>query len=144
MTRVSRNSSVVADRYLDLVRTFPLRLLRSGTEYRRATEVVDRLATQAEGTLAPGEQDYLDTLALLIEDYDRRQAPALDEGIDGVAVLKHLMEANEMTVSELGTVLGSKGVASEVLSGKRSLSKAHMAKLSRRFNVDPSVFFPVR
>jgi HTH-type transcriptional regulator/antitoxin HigA len=50
------------------------------------------------------------------------------------------VEANNMTVSELGEVLGSKGVASEVLNGKRSLSKAHILKLARRFHVDPSLF----
>ena len=34
------------------------------------------------------------------------------------------------------------GVASEILNGKRSLSKTHMARLAAKFPVDVSVFFP--
>jgi HTH-type transcriptional regulator/antitoxin HigA len=52
------------------------------------------------------------------------------------------MDENDMTVSDLGQLLGSKGNASEILSGKRSLSKAHMATLARRFAVNVSLFFP--
>lgn len=39
-------------------------------------------------------------------------------------------------------LLGSKGKASEILRGKRSLSKTHIAKLAGRFGVDVSLFFP--
>jgi HTH-type transcriptional regulator/antitoxin HigA len=132
---------VVSDRYADLVGEFPLRPLRTKADYRRAGEVLDRLATAAEGSLSRGEQDYLETLILLVEDYDRRHRPAVDEP-DPIAVLRHLMEANDMTVSDLGELLGSKGNASEILSGKRSLSKAHLAALSKRFAVNVSLFFP--
>jgi HTH-type transcriptional regulator/antitoxin HigA len=103
--------------------------------------MLDRLATASEGSLSRGEQDYLDTLTLLVEDYDRRHRPVENEP-DAIMVLKHLMEANDMTVSDLGDLLGSKGNASEVLSGKRSLSKSHMAKLAARFGLDVSLFFP--
>jgi hypothetical protein len=38
-------------------------------------------------------------------------------------------------------VFGSKGIASEVLSGKRELSKAHIQRLSEKFHVSPGLFF---
>ena len=57
-----------------------------------------------------------------------------------IELLKHLMEENNMNTSELGYVLGSRGLASEVLNGKRGLSKTLIAKLSRRFGVDPVLF----
>jgi antitoxin component HigA of HigAB toxin-antitoxin module len=49
------------------------------------------------------------------------------------------------TTSELGKLIGSKGVASEILSGKRDLSKSHMTTLAKRFGVEPAVFLdPIR
>jgi HTH-type transcriptional regulator / antitoxin HigA len=128
------------DRYLDLVRSFPLRPLRTEATYRRAMEVIDRLAAHEEGSLSDDEQDYFDTLTLLVEQYESDR-PVDTAAIGPVEALKHLMEANDMSTTELGKIIGSKGVASEVLNGKRELSKAHIAALAERFNVDVSLFF---
>jgi len=51
------------------------------------------------------------------------------------------MEENDVSVSDLGELVGSKSVASEVLHGRRSLSKANMLKLAERFKLDVSAFF---
>jgi HTH-type transcriptional regulator/antitoxin HigA len=141
MSRVSVGKGHFDQAYMKLLREQPLRPLRTKTDYRRATAIIDRLVTAEEGSLSRGEQDYLETLVLLIEDYDRRHRPDNVEP-DPIAILRHLMEASEMTVSELGLILGSKGNASEILSGKRSLSKSHIAKLAQRFAVDAGLFFP--
>ena len=53
------------------------------------------------------------------------------------------MEVHGMTSGDLGKLIGSKGVASEVLNAKRSLSKSHMGILAEHFAVDVSVFFSV-
>ena len=37
-------------------------------------------------------------------------------------------------------VFGSKGIASEVINGKRQISKSHASKLGERFNIDPALF----
>jgi HTH-type transcriptional regulator/antitoxin HigA len=42
---------------------------------------------------------------------------------------------------DLLDVFGTASVVSEVLSGKRELSKAHIVKLSDRFHVSPALFF---
>lgn len=141
MSRAVLKAPVATAGYTALVSEFPLRPLRTKADFRRAAAMLDRLATAAEGSLSRGEQDYFETLTLLVEDYDRRHRPAEPEP-DPITVLKHLMDENDMTVSDLGQLLGSKGNASEILSGKRSLSKAHMATLARRFAVNVSLFFP--
>jgi len=38
-------------------------------------------------------------------------------------------------------VFGSKSMVSRVLSGERSLNKNHIMALSKRFNIDPGLFF---
>ena len=141
MKSATTTRAAAGDRYLDLVRRFPLRPIRTKAEYARATGVIDGLAVREERTLSRDERDYLETLALLVEEYESRHRPAATPA-EPLDVLRHLMEAHGMNTSDLGRVLGSKGVASEVLNGKRSLSKAHMAKLAEKFHVDAGVFFP--
>jgi HTH-type transcriptional regulator/antitoxin HigA len=50
------------------------------------------------------------------------------------------MEARDLTQKDLWKVFGSKGIASEVLNGKRSVSKTHAKKLAQLFHVSPELF----
>ncbi len=50
------------------------------------------------------------------------------------------MAANGISQAALARLLGSSGIASEVFSGKRSLSKTHIKKLSEAFNVSADLF----
>lgn len=125
--------------YSKLIREFPLRPIRSDRELGRAMKIAGRLAIYNEGTLAQSEQDYLDTLTVLIEDYERNNCAELPE-VTPLGMLKHLMEEHEMNISDLGRVIGSQSNASLILSGKREISKRVMRLLAQHFNVDPSVF----
>jgi len=127
-------------RYQELIDEFPLRPLRSKAAYKRAMTAADRLAVRDERSLTADERDYLETLSLLIESYEKQHEAVDLSGLRPADVLKHLMEQHEMTISGLGKVIGSKGVASEILSGKRELSKTHMLTLARHFAVEPAVF----
>jgi HTH-type transcriptional regulator / antitoxin HigA len=124
---------------MELIRKFPLRPIHSKRDLAKGMKIAGHLASYDEGSLSRGEQDYLDTLTVLIEDYQRRHTPELPK-VSPLAMLKHLMEENGMNVSELGRVIGSQTNASLILSGKRSISKRVMALLSERFGVDPSAF----
>ena len=129
------------DHYLKLVQEFPLRPIRNKTEYRQAQKMMERLAVRNEGTLERGEQDYLDMLSLAIDEYDREHRPAQKQ-TDPIKLLKFLMRENKMNVSALGELVGSKSLASLILSGKRGLSKPVIAKLADRFKVEASAFLP--
>jgi HTH-type transcriptional regulator/antitoxin HigA len=102
-------------------------------------KIAGHLATYDEGTLSRGEQDYLDTLTVLIEDYQRRH-PIDMPVVSPLAMLKHLMAEHDMNISDLGRVVGSQSNASLILSGKREISKRVMRILSRHFRVEPSAF----
>jgi len=126
-------------RYLHLVRQFPLRPIRSKRELDRAMKIAGHLATHDEGTLPRGEQDYLDALTVFIEDYQRRH-PLMMPEVTPLAMLKHLLEQHDMTVTDLGRVIGTQSNASLILSGKRTISKRVIRLLSEHFGVAPSVF----
>ena len=105
-------------------------------DYRKYLARVESLLDQKHRSVA--ENRYLELLAILIERYEEERDP-----IDAPApleALKELMAANGMSQSDLAKLLGSSGITSEVLSGKRSLSKTHIKKLSEAFAVSTDLF----
>ena len=54
--------------------------------------------------------------------------------------LRYLMEEHNLKQTELPEI-GSQGVVSEILKGKRKLNIKQIKKLSFRFNISPLVFF---
>lgn len=138
--RDSRDAVVLPKAYLALLSEFPLRPIRSGFEYDRAAKIVHRLALR-EDRLSPWEAAYLEVLEVLLEHFDTVHHPIDIESVTPTHALRALVKQSGMTVSELGELLGSKGAASELLSGKRAEpSKAQIAKLCARFRVDAGVF----
>jgi antitoxin component HigA of HigAB toxin-antitoxin module len=126
--------------YLALMGEFPLRPIKNGSEYSRAVTIVHRLALR-EGKIDVGEQAYLEVLEALVERYDRERYPLNTDDVSPTRALRMLVEQAGMSVTELGELLGSKGAASELLSGKRAEpSKAQIARLCARFKVDAGAF----
>lgn len=136
---LSRAPRLPAD-YIALVREFPLRPIRTRRAYKTATAIADRLAVRVEGTLSQGEQDYLDTLTLLIEAYDDEHFAIETRNLKPLDVLKYLMDQAGMITADLGRLLGNKPLASLILNGHRALSKTHIRILSDYFKVEPGLF----
>jgi HTH-type transcriptional regulator / antitoxin HigA len=140
MPKIPPAISALPKSYLALMGEFPLRPIKNGTEYDRAAKIVHRLALR-EGDLDAGEEAYLEVMEALVERYDRERYPINIDDVSPTRALRMLVEQANMSVTELGELLGSKGAASELLSGKRKEpSKAQIAKLSARFRVDAGAF----
>jgi len=131
-----------APAYLALIDIFPLRPLRSDRDYDAAAAVLDTLAVRPEGSLDLGEQDYFDTLTMLMEAYDLEHHGLHAQQRDPIAMLKYLMQESGMTQADLGRLLGNRALASLILHGHRDLSKSHIRKLAGHFRVSPAVFLP--
>jgi len=126
--------------YLALMGEFPLRPIKNGAEYARAAKIIDRLALK-DSRLDSGEAAYLEVLEGLIERYDLEHHAIDVDRVTPTQALRMLVEQAGMTVTELGELIGSKGAASELLSGKRKEpSKAQIAKLCARFKVEAGAF----
>ena len=132
--------SALPKSYLALMGEFPLCPIKNGTEYERAAGIIHRLALR-EGKLDAGEEAYLEVLEEVVERYDRQHSAVHIDDVSPTQSLRVLVEQAGMSVTELGELLGSKGAASELLSGKRKEpSKSQIAKLCARFRVDAGVF----
>jgi len=130
----------VADDYLDLIRAFPLRELRSTGDHTEAVRVLARLLGRPNGRLSPGERDYAEVLGRLIDDDGRRRHPFPRRKHSPLEMLRFLMEESAMNVTALGKVLGNKTAASLVLGGRREMSKLHIRRLAQHFCVDAGLF----
>lgn len=78
-------------------------------------------------------------LTLLIEDFEERQYHL--PRAKPLEALRFLIDQRGMKQKDLVDDFGSPSIASEVLNGKRELSKRHIRRLSKRFRVSPELFF---
>jgi HTH-type transcriptional regulator/antitoxin HigA len=125
------------DRYLDLVRQFPLRPLRTDGDLDAAVLVVDSLLDRAKLT-AP-EKDYLDVLGDLIETYEAEAVPMRPVG--DAELLRFLIEQKGVTQAATAAGAGiAESTISAVLADKRTLTRTQIAKLARYFHVEPAAF----
>ncbi len=140
VARAVKNAQTIPEqnRYLDLVRSFPLRPLRSDEELAQAIGVIDSLI--GRGNLDDGEQDYLDILTDIVEKYEVEEHPM--PPVSDAAMLRHLIEAHGITQTKLAAdVKISDSTVSEILSGKRDLNRRQIGTLAKYFHVSPTVFF---
>jgi HTH-type transcriptional regulator/antitoxin HigA len=135
MNRAVRRIDPVRYRRL-LSRTMPV-VIETEEENARMLAVVEKLMQKGE-QLSLEEEKLLKLLARLIEDFEQRFYRPSEA--TPVEVLQHLMEARGIKQSQLWDVFGSKGIASEVLNGKRGISKTHARALANYFHV-PADFF---
>lgn len=127
-----------SDSYVRCVENFALRPLRRKEEYQIALGILGRMAGRED--LDEGERDYVAGLSRFVGDYEEAKHGAALAKMEPIELLRHLMEENEMNTTDLGYVLGSRGLASEVLNGKRGLSKRLIGRLAERFGVDAGLF----
>lgn len=118
-----------------LKRTLP-HVIHSDEECERLTEELMRLDDIASPS--PEEREVAELLTVLVEEYEERRYPI--QKANPHQVLRHLMEARNLTQKDLWKLFGSKGIASEVLNGKRSISKTHAKKLAQFFHVGADLF----
>jgi HTH-type transcriptional regulator/antitoxin HigA len=125
-------------RYLKLAAAFPIRPLRSDEELDEAIRVLDRLLSRKK-PLDEQEEGYRDSLGNEIRRYEEANVPM--PAVTGAAMLRHLIDARDATLSEVAAATGIVvSTISSVLSGKRALNRGHIEKLAAYFGVGAGVF----
>jgi HTH-type transcriptional regulator/antitoxin HigA len=128
------------DGYLELVRRLPLRPIRNEKELDRAIAMIESLVDRDR--LSPAEEDYLDVLGNLVERYEDQAHPI--PAVSEEEMLRYLIDQRDVTQAEVARATGVReSRISEVLSGKRKLTKTQITQLAGYFRVSPAVFLPV-
>ena len=123
--------------YRALRRQIPLGVIRSRAEYDRAVATLDTIIDEIGEDETHPLADLAEALGVFVEAYDQLhyQTPSPSPR----AMLRFLMEQHDLGQSDLPEI-GSQGVVSEIISGKRSLNVRQVSRLAKRFNVSSSVF----
>jgi HTH-type transcriptional regulator/antitoxin HigA len=117
----------------------PLLAIRNGREYDAAVAQLNDLVDEVGDKPKDPRYRFIETLSVLVEAYDEEHHKIPDAS--GVELLKFLMEQHELSQGDLPEV-GSQGVVSEILRGKRDLNVRQIQALSRRFHLPAGAFFP--
>ena len=106
-------------------------------EYNNLVTLLDNLIDEVGENEEHPLSSLMETIGSLIESYeDNNYQTNLGTPIE---TLSFLMKEHGIKQTEL-TEVGSQGVVSEILTGKRNLNIRQIKKLSYRFNVSPLVF----
>jgi HTH-type transcriptional regulator/antitoxin HigA len=123
--------------FVGLCRLLPPRPIHDESDYDNAIEVLDALVGHK---LNKDQADYVEALTTLVGAYEDAHHAVELKNCGPIETLRYLLEQNEMTVSDLGELLGNRSLGSKVLRGERELSKAHLRTLANRFKVNASLF----
>lgn len=121
----------------EMIRQGAPRLIHTEEELAEYTRTLFDLTAKADPN--PDEEEAIGLMTLLIERYESEHYSV--PKAEPADVLRFLLEQNGLSQRDIAPELGSESTVSLVLSGKRQLNRDHIARLSRRFNVSPAVFF---
>jgi HTH-type transcriptional regulator/antitoxin HigA len=119
-----------------LSRTLP-RVLRSEDEYEQMLAEVESLMERG-GARSPEQDALLDLMALLVQDFEEKHYPLPQA--EPREILTYLIEERGLRASDLWEIVGSRSRVSEILSGKRSISRVQAKRLAAFFRVPVDLF----
>jgi len=129
--------------YDTLLLKYKPRPIRNDREHHRALKQVEKLIGEHGPTPPRAEGELIAVLSTLIESYEievtprRKPTPA--------KTLEHLIESKEVTRAEVARATGiPRSTITNVLSGRRQISKENVTRLANYFQVDPTLFLPER
>lgn len=110
-------------------------------EYEQALETLDALMDDYDNNIP-----LIEILSASIERWEEsaEEFTGFNKRISSLsteqAVFKTLMEQYNLGVADFPEI-GSKSLISKIINNKRHLTKEHITALSRRFKINPSLFF---
>lgn len=141
MTKISGKGIVKAKfdarRYAGLLAETLPEIIETEAQNRRLLKALKRLMDKGEN-LTPEEIKLMKLLGHLIQEFEQRfykpESPSPREA------LIEMMDMNSLRQADIVHIFGSRGITSEVISGKREISKANAKALAKFFNTSTDLF----
>lgn len=125
------------NKYQQLLVKYQPKIIKTEAENEEALIVIEQLMHKKDRS--PEENELYQLLIILVEKFEQEYYHSGEES-NPQSLLLFLMEQKGMKQSDLVGVIGSKGVVSEIVNGKRSISKNQAKALAELFKVDFSLF----
>jgi len=119
-TKTMAMTKKMPNTYADLVRAFMPRPLHDDVDYRNALAILDSMAGFK---MNADQDDYFDAVATFVEKYEAEHHAIEGATMTPIQLIRSLLEAHDMTASDLGRLLGDRSLGHRLLSGRRQLSK---------------------
>ena len=115
----------------------PIFSIRSEEDYDSAADLLNKLLDEVGEDESHPLYELLDTLGTVMHAYEEQhhRIPVSD----GSDMLRFLMEEHGLRQADLPEI-GTQGVISELVNGRRELNVRQIRLLSERFGVSPAVF----
>jgi HTH-type transcriptional regulator/antitoxin HigA len=135
----SLTESIDVERYGQLLAKTVPRVITTEEENERALAIVESLMEKGEREMTPEEDALLDLLTNLVRDYEAHAYPPREKSKPHEMVA-FLLGQRGLAAKDLWPVIGSKGRVSEIVAGKRPVSKEQAKKLAEFFHVGVDLF----
>jgi HTH-type transcriptional regulator/antitoxin HigA len=126
-------------RYGRLLAKAAPRVIATEEENGRAFAIVESLLEKGERGMTPEEDALLDLLTNLIRGYEAAAYPRPEKSSPR-EMLAYLLKQRGLAPKDLWPVIGSKSRVSEILAGRRAISKKQSKKLAEFFRVRAGLF----
>jgi HTH-type transcriptional regulator/antitoxin HigA len=110
--------------------------VRTEEENRQMTELLMELDERVHASSE--EKQLAEMLTILIEDFEAKRYPL--PAVPPNEALRALMEERGLRHRDIWPAVGNKGAATEILHGRRSISKAQAKKLAALLRVPVELF----
>jgi HTH-type transcriptional regulator / antitoxin HigA len=124
--------------YAQLLAAIQPKVIETETENEFYLAEVTKLMRLGDA-ISPAQERLLKLLVNLIESFETQHYEL--KSATPLEILTELVRDRGLKQKHLLSVFGSQGVASEVINGKRGISKSHAKALGEFFKVSPSLFF---
>ena len=112
---------------------------QNADDYDKLSTLLDTLLDMVGDDESHELIGLVDVISHMVAIYDEEHYEPLEKGTS-IDALKFLMEQHDLKQTDLKNEIGSQGVVSEVLNGKRQLNVTQIKKLSERFQVAAATF----
>lgn len=112
---------------------------QNADDYDKLSNLLDTLLDMVGENESHELIGLVDVISHMVAIYDEEHYEPLEKEA-GVDALKFLMEQHGLKQTDLKNEIGSQGVVSEVLNGKRQLNVIQIKKLAERFQVAAATF----
>lgn len=148
---IMTQSEALADSFLSFASEASRILhIKSEKDYNDALEEIEYLFSKVDDSPDDPLHDLIGLISKAIEKYESNQEEIIcfDKAANDInqesSVLRVLMNQHGLNLSGFKDEIGSKSLVSMILNGKRNLTKEHISKLSKRFNLNPALFFNLK
>lgn len=125
------------EKYQEILVKYQPKLIKTESENEQALAIIEELMHKKNRT--PEEDELYQLLILLVEKFEH-QYYLSGETANPQSILLLLMEQKGIKQADLVGIIGSKGVVSEVVNGKRNISKNQAKALAEFFHISSELF----